>query len=84
MLAYVERMDVGRVRKTKLANRVEPRGVQKLFVELTNIQQLVGVIKSRGKDFLVSRISCFRPKKNFYWREHVDNKNLFDDASGLE
>jgi hypothetical protein len=84
MLAYVERVDVGRVRKVKLAYRLEPRGVQKLFVELTDIQELVGVIKSRGKDFLVSRSSCFWPKKNFYWREHVDNKDLFDDASGLE
>lgn len=82
MIAYIQRVEVGRVRKLKLAYIINrQQRVLKKFVDLSDVQELIGCIKSRGKEFLVSRTSCFWPKKGFAWREIIDNETLFNGAN---
>lgn len=82
MMAYIQRLEVGRVRKLKLAYIINrQQRVLKEFVDLSDVQELIGCIKSRGKEFLVSRTSCFWPKKGFAWWEVIDNEALFIGAN---
>lgn len=77
LLAYMQRVDVGRVRKRKLVFKI--RDGSKEFINLDDIQELVGRINSRGKEFFVSKTSCFWPKKGFEWKEAISNDDPFGE-----
>lgn len=77
LLAYVQRMDVGRVRKRKLVYKIKD-GVKE-FIDPMDVQELLGSIESRGKRFFVSKTSCFWPKKGFAYAENIENEDLFSE-----
>ncbi|RPB10660.1 hypothetical protein P167DRAFT_546972 [Morchella conica CCBAS932] len=77
MLAYVQWHIVGRIRKRKLAHKVKDS--IKEFIEVSDIQELVGFIQSHGRLFYVSKTSCFWPKKNFAWNEVIDNAEFLPE-----
>jgi hypothetical protein len=58
LLAYIEVVKVGRIKKKKLVY-VMPDKKYHEFVDLANVQELVGIVKSQGHEFLVSKASCF-------------------------
>lgn len=41
------------------------------FVDLANVQELVGIVKSQGHEFFVSKASCFWGKKDIVYHEHM-------------
>lgn len=77
LLAYVQRIEVGRIRKRKLVYKIKDS--TKEFVDLMDVQELVGSIESWGKRYLVSKTSCFWPKKGFQWSQIVANDDVFDE-----
>ncbi|KAI5778637.1 hypothetical protein EDC01DRAFT_634733 [Geopyxis carbonaria] len=70
MLAYIQYLCVCRVHPLELAYKLNPGPAE--FIELTDIQELVGRIYSRGKEFFVSKKSCFWPHKGHVWDQTVD------------
>jgi hypothetical protein len=78
LLAYVQHIYVNRVRGRKLVYQAKLGA--RHFLDIHNIQELVGIVKTRGLSFFVGKKSCFWPKKGFSYNQVMDNDNLLRNA----
>ncbi|KAI5801337.1 hypothetical protein EDC01DRAFT_628291 [Geopyxis carbonaria] len=71
MVAYMQYLRVCRVNSLDLAYKLSIGPTE--VINITDIQELIGRIYSRGKEFFVSRRSCFWPKEGYVWDRTVDS-----------
>ena len=83
LLAYVEDLQSGYVSYCGFAYHVPDKRPTFDFVDLRNIDELVGAIVTRGRTFWVNQMSCFWPQQGYGYVENTDRSDVFLKGRGL-
>ena len=54
------------------------------FVDVRNIDELVGAVTTRGRTFWVNQFSCIWPAEGYGWVEHTNAYDVFLKGRGQQ